>query len=552
MTFSKIDFSRIMKNLSLIFLFVLLAFISTYPAFVEHYFKMTMDGQIHFARFESVAQALKSGKLPPSINFIGLGNVGEAFSSTYPWLTALLFIIPRSIMRSPVHAMFVGFFAVNLITIINAYFLTKCLTSKKSLQIFGVAIYQLNTYHFIDLYARNAMGESLAYAFIPLVFLGCYQIWNGHRTGILPLALGMGLIFNSHMITSFFAVIILVTIELYRIVIKKFSLRELSSFCLSALLCLPVVLFSLVNLAKITATNKISTTWRALYSIYAWDALQSSVNNVISDKPNQYNVGIVCLSLLVTMIIMSFKKDLQKYAPYIIGATIILVVTLNWITPPKWLVKSIIGNLQFTGRLLPFVIILTVMWSVLILNYLHPTINSNAITVLALCLMTILSFNGIVSYHNTKNDDPVRFYIDNNQTYLSTISEVKCGYEDYTILDNHKKSILKSVLCEDKDFEIKNVRYNRISIVPKTKKKKVGVPFLLYSSVPYKVSVNGKPIDAKQGSTLKLNLSKRKNTIVIQSDAPKINYLTFSVSVISIILLTAAMLFYNRKPQCYQ
>lgn len=213
--------------------------------------------------------------------------------------------------------------------------------------------------------------------------------------------------------------------------------------------------FSLVNLAKITANNKISTTWRALYSIYAWDALQSSVNNVISDKPNQYNVGIVCLSLLVTMIIMSFKKDLQKYAPYIIGATIILVVTLNWITPPKWLVKSIIGNLQFTGRLLPFVIILTVMGSVLILNYLHPTINSNAITVLALCLMTILSFNGIVSYHNTKNDDPVRFYIDNNQTYLSTISEVKCGYEDYTILDNHKKSILKSVLCEDKDFEIK-------------------------------------------------------------------------------------------------
>jgi len=551
-TFSKIDFSRIMKNLSLIFLFVLLAFISTYPAFVEHYFKMTMDGQIHFARFESVAQALKSGKLPPSINFIGLGNVGEAFSSTYPWLTALLFIIPRSIMRSPVHAMFVGFFAVNLITITNAYFLTKCLTSKKNLQIFGVAIYQLNTYHFTDLYARNALGESIAYAFIPLVFLGCYQIWNGHRTGIFPLALGIGLIFNSHMITSFFSVIILATIELYRIVIKKFSLRELSSFCLSALLCLPVVLFSLINLAKITANNKISTTWRALCSIYAWDALQSSVNNVISDKPHQYNVGIVCLSLLVTMIIMSFRKDLQKYAPYIIGATIILVVTLNWITPPKWLAKSIIGNLQFTGRLLPFVIILTVMGSVLILNYLHPTINSNAITVLALCLMTILSFNGIVSYHNTKNDDPIRFYIDNNQTYLSTISEVKCGYKDYTILDNHKKSILNSALCEDKDFEIKNVRYNRISIVPKAKKKKIEVPFLLYNSVLYKVSVNSKPIDAKQGSTLKLNLSKRKNTIVIQSDAPKINYLTFSVSVISIILLTAAMLFYNRKPQCYQ
>lgn len=72
--------SKIVKPLLLLTFFITLAVISTYPAFIEHYFKITMDGQIHFARFESVIQALKNGKLPPNnINFIGYGNVGEAF-----------------------------------------------------------------------------------------------------------------------------------------------------------------------------------------------------------------------------------------------------------------------------------------------------------------------------------------------------------------------------------------------------------------------------------------------------------------------------------------
>lgn len=28
---------------------------------------------------------------------------------------------------------------------------------------------------FNSIYARNAIGESLAYAFLPLIFIGCYQ-----------------------------------------------------------------------------------------------------------------------------------------------------------------------------------------------------------------------------------------------------------------------------------------------------------------------------------------------------------------------------------------
>ena len=110
--------------------------------------------------------------------------------------------------------------------------------------------------------------------------------------------------------------------------------------------------------------------------------------------------------------------------------------------------------------------------------------------------------------------------------------------------------MFKTTLKEDKKFNIKSINYNKIVITTSKNSKKITVPFMLYKSVPYSVSLNGKHItNVRKGSTLKLNLNNRKNTIVIKSDAPKINYLTFSVSIISIILLTIAMLFYNRELQ---
>lgn len=73
----------------------------------------------------------------------------------------------------------------------------------------------------------------------------------------------------------------------------------------------------------------------------------------------------------------------------------------------------------------------------------------------------------------------------------------------------------------------------------------------MYNSISYNVTLNGKPIDIERGTVLKLNLRHRKNTIVIQYDAPKTNYFTFVVSLISIIILTSAMASYNRNLQQY-
>ena len=176
--------SNLISKIMLALFFLVLAFISTYPAFIGHFFKLTMDGQIHLIRFESVADAIKNKELPPIVNFMGYGNVGEVFNGMYPWLAGLVFIIPRALLSSPMHALFIGFYLLNILTILNTYLLVRKLSNNYYIRLIGVVLYQLNAYHLTLMYSRNALGEALAYAFLPLLMLGCHLIWNNKKIGI--------------------------------------------------------------------------------------------------------------------------------------------------------------------------------------------------------------------------------------------------------------------------------------------------------------------------------------------------------------------------------
>lgn len=204
-----------------------MVFLATRPAFTAGYFKMTMDGQIHFIKFEAIAEAFKHFEMPPLVNFMGYGNVGEAFTGMYPWVTGMIFILPKLLIQQPVYALFCGFFLLNLITMSNSYLLTSELTKNLYWRILGVSLYEFNSYHMIVMYGRNAVGEMLAYAFLPLVFYGCIQIWNKKKLGIISLGLGMGMVVNSHAITALLACLVIFAIEFVRVISRKITFRSL-------------------------------------------------------------------------------------------------------------------------------------------------------------------------------------------------------------------------------------------------------------------------------------------------------------------------------------
>lgn len=531
--------SNLISKFMLALFFLVLAFISTYPAFIGHFFKLTMDGQIHLIRFESVADAIKNKELPPIVNFMGYGNVGEVFNGMYPWLSGLVFIIPRVLLSSPMHALFIGFYLLNILTILNVYLLVRKLSNNYYIRLIGVILYQLNAYHLTLMYSRNALGEALAYAFLPLLMLGCYLIWNNKKIGILYLALGMGMIINSHMISSILAFLLIIIAEIYRIFARKLNLKEIVYLISAGILSIPIIIFTVTNITNIALKNRIATTWRGLNSIDMWESLKAMLQNNITDRGVIFNIGIICFVLLCVLLVTSIvSKSDESWKKYILGAGIIYMLTLNIIPLPTSLPQTAIGIIQFTGRLLSIVMVLLVMGCVLFLKVNSNRVNVKSSLIFLFMIMSLLAVGSVRIYHNTVNDDPIRYYIDNNN-YIEEISKPKDGAMDYALIRKNKQAITDGITPK---FNVDKVSYDSITlrIVERTNK----IPFFLYKGIPYEVKLNGKNVKIDVGGILNIK-AKRGDTIQVSSEATWWNYATFIMSTVTILVVGIGIVFFE-------
>lgn len=531
--------SNLISKFMLALFFLVLAFISTYPAFIGHFFKLTMDGQIHLIRFESVADAIKNKELPPIVNFMGYGNVGEVFNGMYPWLSGLVFIIPRVLLSSPMHALFIGFYLLNILTILNVYLLVRKLSNNYYIRLIGVILYQLNAYHLTLMYSRNALGEALAYAFLPLLMLGCYLIWNNKKIGILYLALGMGMIINSHMISSILAFLLIIIAEIYRIFARKLNLKEIVYLISAGILSIPIIIFTVTNITNIALKNRIATTWRGLNSIDMWESLKAMLQNNITDRGVIFNIGIICFVLLCVLLVTSIvSKSDGSWKKYILGAGIIYMLTLNIIPLPTSLPQTAIGIIQFTGRLLSIVMVLLVMGCVLFLKVNSNRVNVKSSLIFLFMMMSLLAVGSVRTYHNTVNDDPIRYYIDNNN-YIEEISKPKDGAMDYALIRKNKQAITDGITPK---FNVDKVSYDSITLRIEERTNKI--PFFLYKGIPYEVKLNGKNVKIDVGGILNIK-AKRGDTIQVSSEATWWNYATFIMSTVTILVVGIGIVFFE-------
>lgn len=342
--------------------FLALAVVASYPSFIEGYFKLTMDGQIHLIKFEAIADSFRELKLPPLVNFMGYGNIGMAFTGMYPWIAGMIFIIPRMLLSNPIHALFVGYFLLNLLTIVNTYALAQQITKNYYWRLLGVLIYEFNTYHLTVMYGRNAMGEMLAYTFLPIVFMGCIQIWNKQPKGFIALGVGMGMVLNSHVISVAVTCILLAVVELVRIITRRFSLKELKLFIYAAIVATLVSLYTLVNMLSLMLKNNLVTPWKGMVVIVPSKMWQAMLDNNISDNTAEnWNIGIITFIIFIGLVVQLFRSKSGPWRGWIIAALAVEVLTFSWIPFSPSISTSFIGNIQFLGRLYSFIVLFIVI-----------------------------------------------------------------------------------------------------------------------------------------------------------------------------------------------
>lgn len=538
---NKIKYQSLLIGVFLLFC----AFIATYPSFLNSYFKITMDGQIHFIRFEEIAQAFKAGHFPPLVNFMGFGHWGNAFTGMYPWISGLFFIIPRIVFTNPIHAIMIGYFLVNLFTLINAYFLSRELTKKYYWQLLGTLLYEFNTYHLCVLYGRDALGEALAYTFLPLVFLGCIQIWNNKKVGILTLALGMGMTANSHVITMAFTCLFIVIIEIFRIFGRKITLKEVVRFIYAALITGLIACFSLLNMLTLMQSNELLTPGKGLSQVIPSEMFDAMLNNSISDNfSRSWNIGIIAFIMLLFLTFQLFTKKEGTWKYWTLGAWAVLISTFSWIPYSNFVVNSFFGNIQFLGRLNSFVVVFLVIATVLYFDKYGAKLSEKTTFYVISALMMLTCIFGCATYQTQLNDNPIRYYI-TKENYYSTINDATNAQHDYMITKNNKEVISQKVLDETPK-SLKTVDSNFNSLIVSFNEKngqKVTLPFMLYNGINYQVKVNGENIrNFNSGQVLSIKSRTGRNIVKVTSSPSALNIFTFVISMISITIVSILLI----------
>lgn len=527
-----------------IMLIVALGVIATIVPFLSHFYNISTDGVYHLARFQSIADSLKDNSIPNTLNFKYVSQnsaIGVAINSLYPWLTGLIFIIPNLIFQNPIWGLAAGFLILNIITISTAKSLMSYISSSRIIIYTGVVIYQFNNYHFIDLYSRSAFGESIAYAFIPLVFLGILQIYDAKKTGFLVLGLGMGLLIDTHIISFIFGLFIIFISILHRCVTKNMTRHKLIAFCKAGLVGILIGLYAIYNLLDVYLLNNIVEPFKTIKMLDMNTMLTTLLNNDIkSENSIGWNLGLPVTILLISLLILAYKAQQNStWKIWIISAGVIYLFIFNW-WPTESLVNTPLSIIQFYGRLFVIIGLLISIGFVLFLN--HHTVSTKRLVLLNLL---IIAFSLSAVYQNHYNYWTYRQPL-NSSNYYTTLKN-RSTFSDYLPAKGSKTNV--SVLFDENITVPKQKKLTNNSVsfkVKANKNKTVSLPVVMYNGKNYNIWVNNVQTQSLSTKLLRVKLTKGTNTIKLTSTNNK-NELLLIVSVGSFIGFSSYLFFRNRK-----
>ncbi|WP_258088922.1 hypothetical protein [Weissella fangxianensis] len=405
----------------------------------------------------------------------------------------------------------------------------------------GVVIYQFYNYHFIDLYSRSAFGESIAYAFIPLVFLGILQIYDAKKTGFLVLGLGMGLLINTPIISLIFGLLIILISILHRCATKNMTRHVLVAFCKVGLVGILVGLYAIYNLLDVYLLNNIVEPFKTIKMLDMNTMLTTLLNNDIkSENSIGWNLGLPVTLLLIGLLILAYKsKQNSTWKTWIISAGVIYLFIFNW-WPIETLVNTPLSIIQFYGRLFVIISLLISIGFVLFLN--HTTVNKKRLILLN---MLIMAFSLSAVYQNHYNYWTYRQSL-NSSNYYTTLKN-RSTFSDYLPAKGSKTNV--SVLF-DKNVTVpkqKKLTNNGVLFQIKANKNKiVSLPVVMYNGKNYNIWVNNNKTHSLSAKLLRVKLTKGTNTIKLTSINNK-NESLLIISVGSFIGFSSYLFFRNRK-----
>ncbi|MGM0124592.1 hypothetical protein IGI37_001970 [Enterococcus sp. AZ194] len=534
------------KRIFPLLLSIVFAIAITAPFISKNFIFSHDDFAFHRMRLEGYYQAVSHGNFFPKIFPEMANGFGYATDLFYPSLFLLPYVLLRIVGFSFIHSYYGYMFLITMATFLVAYYAINKLFKNRQIAYLFAAIYTTGTYRLLDQFIRGALGETLAFIFLPLVLLGIAQVFITKETKWASLAIGMTCLIYSHMITALIVTTSIAVFVLYQWLTHQLSKQVLLtflkavgvSFALSAFVLLPVLEQNhYLNFNYLANKNIWSTGLHFSPADLVINSLANDANNWQNLKPN---IGTL-LIVFVLATPMFFKMLTKKNKVLLligIGYSILATNLFPWVV----LKTSFLAFIQLPWRILT----LSTLFLSLSLSLLVYSLRNRASSYwYATILLLVFSFgytNNIIFNFESNNVDRI-----DNKTYETyALSSIGGGLEYLPVATDYEKIKQENPASySSKDFQViqKKATFNHFEydVVSTIDDEFIPLPKICY--VGYSVKAGDHALDMREkDGLLSVRVPKGLSKITLDYVGTPLQKVTLFISLLSWAVLTAYFL----------
>ncbi len=353
---------------------------------------VTHDGQDHVARIANFYQSLSEGNIVPrwaaNLNW-GYGHPILMFLYPLPSYVASLFHFIGFSFVDSTKLVFAAAFSVSMLAmywwVLEAWGVWPAFAA--------AVLYGFAPYRFVDLYVRGAIGEHMAYVFLPVILWGLFTLSQKNSSRWAPYAVSLGttLLILSHNALSIMFLPIAALYALYLGVLDgrvriMFLLQSALyvglGFLFSAFFWIPAYFEGKYTLRSIVMAGQFDNRF------VPWSWFVYSPWNYGGTDTLSKSLGWAQLGVVAAAIVLWFRHRNMRV---IVGGTlIVLLASLSIMTSvslPLWTHINLLQKFQFPWRFLSVSVFATALLGGLITAM---TGKKQALVAIGVCLVAMI------------------------------------------------------------------------------------------------------------------------------------------------------------------
>jgi hypothetical protein len=506
------------------------------------------DWNFHIGRLIGLSYSLSAHTFPFYVNPFFYYGMGYACNLFYGEVLLLFPALLLYFHMDLVLVLKLFFVLLAIATAVTSYFSLLLLFEKKNIAICGSLFYTFSVYRAADLYMRFALGEVVAFVFLPLIITGCAILFTKPKAAKWCLIIGFSGLLYSHLISFTLAILYLLfyLVFHYKKIIKdsKTLYPVLSAGVIAVGLCayqLFPMLEQLVSQSFRFQTSPLTVPYENTYTLS--DLIKSITNLPFHDSSYVIGIGFFILFVLILRLLLKKQKDSAKVKTadrFLLGAILLLACTSDWF---PWKLLTPLNFLQFPWRLCLFITLFLSISAAVYLDYFDE--NKKRCLLYACSFLVLFSNLYILGFKYRNTYEHTSRSIESGQALSRAVDPTAVSGGEYLPAVSPPGEInylsqlgvyfpvdYQHVTIDQVERTLSALTFHYTS---DTQTTQITVPYLYYKG--YSITVNSQSVETKKSDIglLQFETSEQEGIVEIRYRGTMIQKVSFLISILTFL-----------------